>query len=620
MKTKTMKSIFACCIIFFACLYANAQIVYTDVNPDVSTSAYTLDLNNDGIADFTVSRSYSNTCNTYLCHNICTGCRYRIIRWSVAITPLNGNAIAGTTYPSALNINDSVSQGLNWNTAAGEILRNNTSVGNWSTTNDRYLGLKLIVAGQPYFGWARCSVSSSAFTIRDYAYNSIADQRILAGESGASYITVSAISGSPFCSGGNVIVPFSLSGSFNSSNIVTAELSDASGSFASPVSIGSIVNNSSGSINATIPAGTITGTGYRIRVTTSNPTSVSSPNTSNLMIGTIAAISASGLTNTCGTSVTLSAATSTGNTYQWKLNGNNITYATSYYYGALATGDYTCMVTNSCGSVLSNVISVTVNPLPAAVTVSASPATVVCTGPVSLVSNAGTGLTFEWHNSTGIISGATSSVYDAASSGVYYLKSTNTYGCVRNSNSVSLLIGTPVASVTSSSVSVCHRTPVDLYAYPSGTYYSYQWMKNGVNISGATSQVYSTDQAGTYAVKVTLVSGGCNSTSQNASITRGCRLSLTESSSEMNGDKLFSVAPNPVSGSTKVLFSLDQSENITLKIVDMNGRLIKTFADKVFDEGENVLELDATELEAGIYFLQFQSSENFQTEKLIVTK
>ncbi|MEO8085347.1 MAG: FG-GAP-like repeat-containing protein, partial [Bacteroidota bacterium] len=79
-------------------------------------------------------------------------------------------------------------------------------------------------------------------------------------------ITTGTISGSPFCAGASVSVPFTVNIPFSSGNVFTAQLSNASGSFANPVNIGTLSANGSGSINATIPVGTATGTGYRIRV------------------------------------------------------------------------------------------------------------------------------------------------------------------------------------------------------------------------------------------------------------------------------------------------------------------------------------------------------------------
>lgn len=69
-------------------------------------------------------------------------------------------------------------------------------------------------------------------------------------------------------------VDFTSAGTFNAGNTFTAQLSNDIGSFATPVSIGSISLsgvNPGGTINITIPAGTAGGTGYLIRVVSSDP-------------------------------------------------------------------------------------------------------------------------------------------------------------------------------------------------------------------------------------------------------------------------------------------------------------------------------------------------------------
>ena len=81
-------------------------------------------------------------------------------------------------------------------------------------------------------------------------------------------------------------VDFSSTGTFTAGNTYTVQLSDASGSFAAPIAIGSLVSTSNGpsNINFTIPPGTATGTGYRIRIISSNPSVTSAPNGSNISI------------------------------------------------------------------------------------------------------------------------------------------------------------------------------------------------------------------------------------------------------------------------------------------------------------------------------------------------
>ncbi len=96
------------------------------------------------------------------------------------------------------------------------------------------------------------------------------------------------VGGSPFCvsaSGGAAVsVSFNSNGSF-SGNTYTAELSNAAGSFASPTAIGTLASNAnSGTISAQIPAGTPAGTGYRIRVVSSNPAVTGAQSTNQLTV------------------------------------------------------------------------------------------------------------------------------------------------------------------------------------------------------------------------------------------------------------------------------------------------------------------------------------------------
>ncbi len=198
MKKQLLRKLSA--FIFTAMLFsasANAQIVYTDVTPDQVISAttipsmedYNIDLNNDGINDYKISCSRSG--------GICPlAPSSRLYINFISDSALNSNAVVtGTsiTYPLAMNLNDSISSGLSFSSFG--YLRRNTSggpctgtFGVWSYSIDRYLGLKLIVGGNTYYGWARMQIDVvtgiPSCTIKDYAYNSIPNQPILAGDTG----------------------------------------------------------------------------------------------------------------------------------------------------------------------------------------------------------------------------------------------------------------------------------------------------------------------------------------------------------------------------------------------------------------------------------------------------
>lgn len=226
-----------------------------------------------------------------------------------------------------------------------------------------------------------------------------------------------------------------------------------------------------------------------------------------------ATITASGSTTFCSPgSVTLNANTGTGLTYQWRLNGGDISGATTSSYSATVTGNYDCIVSNVCGSATSNVISVTVNSNPSATITAAGSTTFCAPGSVILNANTGTGLTYQWRNNSVNISGATSASYSVNAAGTYDCVVSNTCGSV-TSNSIAVTVNTvPPATITAlGATTFCSPGTVTLNAN-TGAGLSYQWKFNGVNISGATASSYSASATGNYDC---VVSNVCGSTTSN---------------------------------------------------------------------------------------------------------
>lgn len=82
---------------------------------------------------------------------------------------------------------------------------------------------------------------------------------------------------------------------------------------------------------------------------------------------------------------------------------------------------------------------------------------------------------------------------------------------------------------------------------------------------------------------------------------------------------LTAIYPNPVSSSAIISFSLAQSQTVSLKIFDVNGRLISTLADRNFEAGENKLLCNTEQVEAGVYILRMfasQAGREAETESL----
>ncbi len=525
MKTHLFKSLLICFISIIFFIHANAQIVYTDVNPDLTTSSYNLDLNHDGTTDFVIAQTTSVVTGSIHCSGT------RINRY-LQIIASAGNQVLNQT----MNLNTVIDQGSGtWYSSKSLTSSTNSChcnscfgcplcIWNWLLVNStvvtsKYFGLKLVVGSQTYYGWLHANATSSPMncTIMDYGYNSVPDERILSGQTTADdYIFVSPMT-NVLCSGSNVSIPYTIVGNFNASNVITAQLSDAAGDFTSAVNVGSTISNVSGTINATIPVSTLAGTTYRIRVTTSNPVRLSSNITTtsnngiNLIVNTsvpASVITTSGSTNICNGNVALSTATASGNSYQWKLNGNIIPNAIYYYYSANAAGDYSCLKTNGCGSAPSNIITLVATPVAAVITASGS--TNLCNGNVALTTISTSGTTYQWQLNNNNILNAISNNYTATTAGDYTCIKTNGCGNV-TSNIITITSSAVAAVITASGATTTCGTNVFL-STTTGTGNSYQWQLNGVNISGATNYYYNAPLTGSYSC---IKTNGCGSITSN---------------------------------------------------------------------------------------------------------
>jgi|GEM_PF-2414939 len=239
---------------------------------------------------------------------------------------------------------------------------------------------------------------------------------------------------------------------------------------------------------------------------------------------------------TAGQSVSFSVAASGSGSlsYQWKKNGANIAGATAATFTLSNTsssdaGTYSVVVTNNAGSVTSVAVALTISPAPVAPSITSQPKSQSVTAGQSVsftVSATGsTPLSYQWRKSGVNISFATASTLTFASvtsadSGVYSVLITNSVGTVVSVDVTLTVNAVPVApSITTQpaaqSVTAGESASFSVAATGSGTL-TYQWKKNGVNLVGATSPVFtipSTTLAdtGNYSVVVTNAVGSASS-------------------------------------------------------------------------------------------------------------
>ena len=207
------------------------------------------------------------------------------------------------------------------------------------------------------------------------------------------------------------------------------------------------------------------------------------------------------------------AATGTGTlTYQWKKTAMAISGATAASYTTPPTmssetgTQYSVVVTDGSSSVTSSMAILTVTAAAVAPSITAQPANkTVTAGQTATFSVTATGtapLTYEWKKNGAVISGATASSYTTAAAAAsdnnakFTVTVTNSVSSAA-SNAATLTVNVPPSITTqpaSTTVNAGQTATFSVAATGTGAL-SYQWKKNGANISGAMSATYTTPAA-----------------------------------------------------------------------------------------------------------------------------
>ena len=291
-------------------------------------------------------------------------------------------------------------------------------------------------------------------------------------------------------------------------------------------------SNISGATSDTYTINSVTSSdagSYTCVVSNSNGSTTSNSATLTVNPATAITTQPSDATACAGDNVTFSVtATGSNLTYQWQKDGSDISGATSDTYtinGVSSTdaGSYTCDVTGDCGSVTSNSSTLTLNPA-TAITTQPSDATACAGDNVTFsVTATGSNLTYQWQKDGSDISGATSDTYtingvSSTDAGSYTCDVTGDCGSV-TSNSATLTVNPATAITTQpSDATACAGDNVTFSVTATGSNLTYQWQKDGSDISGATSDTYtingvSSTDAGSYTCVVT---GDCGSVTSNS--------------------------------------------------------------------------------------------------------
>jgi hypothetical protein len=289
-----------------------------------------------------------------------------------------------------------------------------------------------------------------------------------------------------------------------------------SGANASVLSFTAVTTNDAASYSVTVTniAGTIASSSATLAVLVP-PTIVTPPASATVVAGSNA-------------SFTVTAAGSGTLTYQWLKNGATISGATSATLtlnnvSATDAANYSVTVANATASVTSSTATLTVLVAPAITTQPVS-ASVVQGNPVTFTAAAnGTApLVFQWLKNGTPISGANSNVLslaavttnDAAS---YSVVVTNIVGTIASSSATLTVLVPPSIVTAPAGTAVVAGNTATFSVIAAGTApLTYQWLKNGAAISGATSAMLtlnnvSATDAANYSVTVANAAGSVTS-------------------------------------------------------------------------------------------------------------
>jgi|GEM_PF-2966352 len=259
---------------------------------------------------------------------------------------------------------------------------------------------------------------------------------------------------------------------------------------------------------------------------------------------------------------------------QWFLNDNLLSAATDSVLTVLSSGTYKIKYASAtCSTAFSVPIIVNVTPRPVVGSITAS-ATNVCVGSSSLLT-ASSDSVFQWYRNDTLMSVAGTKSISVSQSGSYsFISKVN--GCTSaKSPGVTVSVNPlPTASFTMSASVICEGSKVTLNA-TSGQGYAYQWQRNGVNISGATSSSFSAGETGRYGLIVT--SNGCSATAKSDTLTVNpipARPTITKEgveliSSNTSGNQWY-LEGNTLNGATSQRYRPTGSGNHTVKTT-VNG-------------------------------------------------
>ncbi len=226
-----------------------------------------------------------------------------------------------------------------------------------------------------------------------------------------------------------------------------------------------------------------------------------------------------------------------------------------------------------------------------------------CAGKSVTLETSASNFDMQWFKDGVELGGATDSILNAGSSGIYTVQ-------LENCNVFEISDPVEVNIIPLPEKSIITEKNGILYSSVGG---NIQWYHNGQPIAGANSEDLIPSNTGIYTVKSFNSCGEIFSDPYNYA-PLGVDLA-------QNGTYLH-VFPNPYIGKTNIEVTLSKETELTIEVYDLKGNLVSLVDEGVFDSGKHQLKFSAQELgyAAGTYVLKVRTNEKELIHNLIELK
>jgi hypothetical protein len=80
------------------------------------------------------------------------------------------------------------------------------------------------------------------------------------------------------------------------------------------------------------------------------------------------------------------------------------------------------------------------------------------------------------------------------------------------------------------------------------------------------------------------------------------------------------IYPNPATDQVNVWFNLATPQPVTVNIYNLTGKLLLVLPETNYQDGDNYMNIPFSDFDNGVYLLQFKTSTEILTRKVIIQK